>query len=356
MILPLISVVVPVYNVEKYLGKCVESILAQSLDDFELLLVNDASTDDSLRTARRFESDPRVKVLNKPHGGLGDTRNYGAGRASGKYLLFIDSDDWVDRNMFKGLYYLAENHNADLVVFNFIREDIESGKSRKCCLPVRGQICGREIKEKVLAEMIGPDKSGGPWHSVEMLGCAWRRMYRRDWFIANNIQYGSEQKIMLEDLPASIHAHCACQNLIIADGAYYHYRYNSNSLSTRYRPHKMEMLTECYRTVDAILQQYGIDEKYRERHMAWLLRSAAHSALVNCFSPKNPASHSERFKEVEGILKNPLLLAAMRSDYLKCGEKSDRIVRRIISTRCTPAVYLFYKIYSKVLMSDENKK
>ena len=77
---------------------------------------------------------------------------------------------------------------------------------------------------------------------------------------------------------------------------------------------------------------------------------------MNCFSPKNPASHSERFKEVEGILKNPLLLAAMRSDYLEHGEKSDRIVRRVISTRCTPVVYLFYKIYSKILMNNQNKK
>ena len=354
--MPLISVVVPVYNVEKYLGKCVESILAQSLDDFELLIVNDASTDDSLKTARRFESDPRVKVLDKPHGGLGDTRNYGASRAAGKYLLFIDSDDWVDRNMFKELYYLAENHSADLVVFNFIREDIESGKSRKCCLPVRGQICGREIKEKVLAELIGPDKSSGPWHSVEMLGCAWRRMYRRDWFIANNIQYGNEQKIMLEDLPAAIKSHCLAEKILLVGGTYYHYRYNPDSLSTRYRPKKMEMLSRCFDCVKGFLTKRNIYDAYRERHLAWFLRYAAHSSLVNCFSPMNEKGFKGRYGEVSGILKNPILREAVKSDYLKKGSKADRIILRVLRSRNALIVYTFYRNYTKMLLKDKKRK
>ena len=76
--MPKVSVIVPVYNVEDYLEQCVKSILSQTLEDIEVLLVNDASTDGSLKVARSFETDKRVRVLEKPHGGLGDTRNYGA--------------------------------------------------------------------------------------------------------------------------------------------------------------------------------------------------------------------------------------------------------------------------------------
>lgn len=354
--MPQISVIVPVYNVEKYLDQCVKSILAQSFPDFELLLVNDASTDNSLNKAKEYEYDKRVKVLDKPHGGLGDTRNYGVEHAVGKYLLFVDSDDWIEEDMLRDLYALAEAYRADLVVFNFVRENVEIMEHRGSRLPVNYPEFGREIQDKMVEELIGPDPNGGSWRIVEMLGCAWRRMYLRKWYINNEIRYGNEQKIMLEDLPATIHAHCVSNRMLIVGGAYYHYRYNPNSLSTRYRPHKMEMLTECFQTIQKLLQDRGLYEQYEERHLAWFLRSAAHSSLVNCFSPMNPAKFGGRYHEVKGILKNPILRQAVKSDYLKHGAKSDRIVRHVLRSRITPLVYLFYRIYSMMLLKDEKKK
>lgn len=354
--MPKISVIVPVYNVENYLVGCVKSILAQTLTDFELLLVNDASTDGSLELARSFANDGRVQVLDKPHGGLGDTRNYGARRASGKYLLFIDSDDWVEEDMFQNLYAAAEGYRADMVVFNFVRENLHDGVRRVCSLPVHYPECGDEIRRLLLAELIGPDPDGGEWRQAEMIGCAWRRMYLRSWFAENRIEYGDEQKIMLEDLPASIQAHCLTQRLLLVGGAYYHYRYNPDSLSTRYRPHKMEMLTNCFSVVRRFLVERGVYGGYEERHMAWFLRTAAHSSLVNCFCPANPANFSRRYREVRDILRNPVLRTAARSDYLKSGTRADRIILRVIRSNCTPMVYLFYKIYSRALLRNGGKK
>lgn len=354
--MPQISVIVPVYNVEKYLDQCVKSILAQSFPDFELLLINDASTDDSLKSAQEYQFDRRVKVYDKPHGGLGDTRNFGVQHASGKYLLFVDSDDWIEEDMLRDLYSLAESYRADLVVFNFVRENLESMEHRDCRLPVNYPEFGREMQDKLVEELIGPDEKNSPWRSVEMLGCAWRRMYLRSWYVNHGVHYGNEQKIMLEDLPATIEAHCAANRLLLVSGAYYHYRYNPNSLSTRYRPHKMEMLTECFETVKKILEDRGLNETYEQRHLAWFLRSAAHSSLVNCFSPMNPVKFGGRYQEVKEILKNPTLRTAAKSDYLKHGAKSDRIVLHIIRSHFTPLVYLFYRIYSMLLLKNEKKK
>lgn len=354
--MPQISVIVPVYNVEKYLAQCIKSILAQSFSDFELLLVNDASTDSSPEIAREFCDDPRVRVLDKPHGGLGDTRNWGAARASGKYLLFVDSDDWVEEDMLRDLYLLAEAYRADLVVFNYVRENTQSTESRVCRLPLNYPECGAEIREKLLTELIGPDAEGGAWRSVEMLGCAWRRMFLRSWYEEQELRFGDERKTMLEDLPLAIRAHRTCKRLLIVGGAYYHYRYNPDSLSTRYRPGKMEMLTACFEQVERDLKAGGIYEQHRERHLAWFLRSAAHSALVNCFSPANPAGFRGRWREVRGILQNPVLRRAAKSDYLKNGARADRIVLRVIRLRFTPFVYLFYRLYSASLRKNESKK
>lgn len=96
----LVSIVVPIYNVEKYLGRCVDSILAQSYENLELILVNDGATDNSSKIAREYEAkDKRVVVYDKPNGGLSDARNFGVKHAHGKYILFIDSDDFVKPTM-----------------------------------------------------------------------------------------------------------------------------------------------------------------------------------------------------------------------------------------------------------------
>lgn len=355
--MPKISVVIPVFNVEKYLSECVNSVLAQTFTDFEVLLVNDASTDGSLELARSFQkADSRVKVFDKPHGGLGDTRNYGVRHAAGKYLLFLDSDDWVDADMFQNLYQAAEKCSAEIVVFNFIRENTQDGRHRECTLPVNYPEFGDEIREKLIEKLIGPDNDDGTWRHVEMLGCAWRRMYLREWFVNSNILYGDEQKIMLEDLPASIKAHCLAKRVLLVGGTYYHYRYNPDSLSIRYRPRKIEMLSQCFLCVRDFLTQQNIYGKYKERHLAWFLRYAAHSSLVNCFSPLNRVSFKQRYREVRGIVKNPTLREAAKSGYLKSGGKADKIILRILRTRNTPVIYLFYRSYSRMLSKDASRK
>ncbi len=357
LILPKISVIVPVYNVEKYLGKCVKSILSQSFKDFELLLINDASTDSSLAAAEGLAAgDKRVKVLDKPHGGLGDTRNYGVAHAYGKYILFIDSDDWVEPDMFENLYAAAESFGAEMVVFNFIRENLSDGESRECTLPVNYPEAGRAAHDVMLQKLIGPDGEENAWRHVEMLGCAWRRMYLRSWFVENNIRYGNEQKIMLEDLPAAIKSHCLAEKILLVGGTYYHYRYNPDSLSTRYRPKKMEMLSRCFDCVKGFLTKRNIYDAYRERHLAWFLRYAAHSSLVNCFSPMNEKGFKGRYGEVSGILKNPILREAVKSDYLKKGSKADRIILRVLRSRNALIVYTFYRNYTKMLLKDKKRK
>lgn len=354
--MPKVSVIVPVYNVEKYLVQCVESILAQTLEDIEILLINDASTDRSLELARGYEKDSRVKVYDKPHGGLGDTRNYGVARALGTYLVFIDSDDWIEPDMLANLCACAEKHHSDLVVFNFIRENMDDGEQRVCKLPVNYPDFGLEIQETVLRQLVGPDPADTDWRKVEMLGCAWRRMYRREWFLYHQLAYYNEQKVMLEDLPVTIQAHCLAKRVLFVGGAFYHYRYNPQSLSTRYRPRRMEMMAECYGIVKEFLESRNLYEKYAERHQAWLLRSAAHSSFVNCFIPRSKVSFSERYREVKGILRNPLLRHAAKSHYLENGTRADRVILHLVRMGNPFFVYLFYRLYSYALSVSTRKK
>lgn len=118
-----ISVIVPVYNVEQYLRKCIESILSQTYSNIEIILVNDGSTDKSLQICKEYAiKDKRIVIYDKRNNtGLSDARNKGIDIATGDYLVFVDSDDWINKNMIEVLYYEAFNNNACITQCNFIR-------------------------------------------------------------------------------------------------------------------------------------------------------------------------------------------------------------------------------------------
>ena len=120
--MPKISVIVPVYNVQEYLTKCVDSILIQDFRDFELILIDDGSTDQSgLICENYLKMDGRVKVIHKENGGLSDARNVGLDCATGDFVTFIDSDDYIEYNYLERLYNESCNTDADVVICNFYR-------------------------------------------------------------------------------------------------------------------------------------------------------------------------------------------------------------------------------------------
>lgn len=121
--LPLVSVIVPVYKVEPYLRKCLDSIIKQTWQKLEIILVDDGSPDDCGKICDEYaQKDKRIKVFHKQHGGLSDTRNYGIIRARGEYLGFVDSDDWIELNMYEMLVKSAVDNKADLVICGVFHE------------------------------------------------------------------------------------------------------------------------------------------------------------------------------------------------------------------------------------------
>ena len=114
---PIVSVLIPVYNVEKYLKKCLDSVVNQTLTDIEIICVNDGSTDGSLKILEEYRSiDSRIKIINKANGGLPSARNAGLNAAKGRYVGFVDSDDYIEPNMFEKLVDVAEHEESEVVI------------------------------------------------------------------------------------------------------------------------------------------------------------------------------------------------------------------------------------------------
>ena len=117
-----VTIIVPVYNVEKFIGKCIKSVLNQTYKNFELIIVNDGSPDNSLEICNYYNSlDDRIKIFTKENGGLSSARNYGIEKASGDYICFIDSDDYIEKDFIKNLLETALKSDSDIVICNYNR-------------------------------------------------------------------------------------------------------------------------------------------------------------------------------------------------------------------------------------------
>ncbi|MDO4499722.1 MAG: glycosyltransferase family 2 protein [Erysipelotrichaceae bacterium] len=124
-----VSVIVPIYNVEKYVEKCLKSIQGQSLNDFECLVINDGTKDNSVEVAKKaVEGDDRFIFFDKENGGLSDARNYGVARAKGEYICFVDSDDYIDEHLLEETYNAGVENNSDIVCFDMYYDFINTGK------------------------------------------------------------------------------------------------------------------------------------------------------------------------------------------------------------------------------------
>ncbi len=202
----LVSVIVPVYNVEQYLNTCMESIVGQSYPLLEIILVNDGSTDNSGQLCEEWEEkDRRVRVIVQNNQGLAGARNTGVRSCQGEYFVFVDSDDWIAPDYVEHLYHAVRKENADLAVCNFYH--VADGKERYCQQKVKGHIiCDTEQKKDFL---------------VTGHTCMWSKIYKRDFYVGENLEIPG---ICYEDLAMFPLLVFLSEKIVCIDEGLYYYR------------------------------------------------------------------------------------------------------------------------------------
>lgn len=214
---PEISIIVPVYNVEKYLKRCIDSILNQSFENFELILVDDGSTDNSGKIVDEYEGiDKRIRVIHKENGGQGSARNRGLDIAKGNYIGFVDSDDWIHRDMYKILYENITKYNAEISQINHY--------------PSNNYMKDDYIKEYNVEVVDNVLKEFGNCTSFELLPYifVWNKLYSAN--IWKEVRFPENK--FAEDLRV-IYKIYDKSNKIIKIGCKLYYYYMSDNSSTR---------------------------------------------------------------------------------------------------------------------------
>lgn len=198
-----VSIIISVYNVEKYIEECLESVINQTLKEIEIIIVNDGTKDNSIKKIEKFLSDKRITVINKENGGVSSARNCGLKIAKGEYISFVDSDDFIDEMMLEKLYKNAENN--DIIISGVIEYNDETEEKKQ-----------REVKNK----FIGYNKGSHFWMytGIEV----WNKIYKRSFLIKNNIKF--LEGIIFEDILFSIYSLFLSEKVKYVSGKYYYYR------------------------------------------------------------------------------------------------------------------------------------
>lgn len=216
---PKISIIIPVYNVELYLRECMESILNQTLDDIEVIIINDGSTDSSKAIVEEYRCKfKKIKIINKENEGVSVARNVGVDNSTGEYLIFLDSDDYLEPNMCEVMYKLVNDNNA-YVGECAIRKFNDSLEKDSLIL--------HNINNDI--EIISSEYALDMYLKYEIRGYVWNKIFKRDFFIKNKMYF--PVGVLYEDMIVSLKACILTNKFVLINIPLYNYRERNGSAS-----------------------------------------------------------------------------------------------------------------------------
>ena len=328
-----VSIVVPIYNVEKYLDRCLNSIVNQTYSNLEIILVDDESPDNCPKICEEWaKKDSRIKVIHKKNAGLGMARNTGIEAATGDYICFVDSDDLIDNNSIE----LALDEKFDVICFGYKRIDENDNIFKRYIpTPLKEEYYNSEVFEQLLPSLIidMPKTS-----QFNLCFSAWACIISMDVIKKSNWKFVSEREIISEDLYSLMYLYKNVKSVKVIKNDLYSYRVNNNSLSRTYKDNRFERIKKLYiSTIDI----YS-DERIKERIKYLFL-----SFSISCLKLIVESEMSYKDKIIR--IKNIILDDELRKNC-KYFIKKDSFIRKIylISILLKIKCFVYFLTYLQI--------
>ena len=249
----MVSIIVPVFNVERYIHRCIDSLINQTYQDIEIILVDDGSTDSSGLICDNYkEKDKRINVIHRENGGLTSAVKLGLSVANGEYIAFVDSDDWVELNYIETMYEAMIKNNCELVCANAYQN---AGNE----VPMQLHNCKDGIyREKDIRDHIYP----GLFCCIDSIGyriapARWAKLFLREKLL-ENIKYYKDNIQLGEDSLMTYPYILTCKDIICINNHIYHYLINQSSISHQFKKKNLEDLTLCIREYEAMSKELSV--------------------------------------------------------------------------------------------------
>lgn len=321
-----LSVIVPVYNTSNYLKKCLNSLINQTLDDIEIIVVNDGSTDDSEEIIKKYESEYEDKIIfiNKKNGGQGSARNIGLKRATGEYIGFVDSDDFIDKNMYKDMYDVAIKNDSDIVICA-LNDYYEKNKEKE------------EVHLK-LREDVSINEA-----IVNSIPSVVNKIYKRDLIINDELVFN--ENIWYEDFPYSIELVVNSNKINYIDKCYYYYFHRVKSTMHNENIEKNLDILKAFDILVQYLKEKNMYDKYINEVNHLALREI-YIATINRIIRTNNSNKDKKniIKKIKEYCSN---LKIKKTKYFKTLSFNYKLSYYLIKFRLYFLINILFKLKEK---------
>lgn len=337
----LVTVVVPVYKVEKYLDRCVSSIVNQSYTNLEIILVDDGSPDTCPQMCDAWaKKDSRIKVVHKANAGLGMARNTGIENAAGEYICFFDSDDYIALDTIEKALALAKETCAEVVVFGMSSVD-QSGQVRSQDSPISPQKCyvGEEITNTFLPDLIDSRHNGTIIKNLCLSACSC--LFSMELVKRTNWRFLSERENISEDSYAIIWLFQYVSKVAVLEEALYYYCENASSLTHTYREDRYQRILRFYKDCCAMADKAGFDQTVKTR-IGGLFLSFSIAAMKQIAAAR--IDTQKHWMLLTQITKDETIQDVLRHTYLWNTNAARKVLFFAIRNRLHIVVYLLTKL------------
>lgn len=333
-----VSVIVPIYNVENYIHRCLDSIIEQNYSNLEIILVDDGSQDKSGLICEDYvKRDSRIKVIHKKNEGLGFARNSGLDIASGKYVTFIDGDDYIGKLHIEQMVSLIEKTGTDTCMGGYTKVYKNRNISHKNIF--NGLVIKENIKDRILPRMCGADEKGNDF--IEMSVCM--VLFSNEVIKKNHIRFVSEREFVSEDLMFNFNYYPLSKGVCISNIDDYFYCDNQGSLTTKYRIDRFTSQIKLYDYLFEKAKRLGIEKECKNRLQNTVIAIARYSVKLEYKFAKENTMKIAR-KRVKNICCNSTL-ENIFEEYNDRGIKySSRAVNFLIKNKRYNMLYLTMKV------------
>ena len=343
-----ISVIIPVYNVEKYIDECLISVCAQTFEDTEILLINDGSTDGSLAHCNDWEEkDRRIKTIDQINQGVSVARNRGIEEAQGEWIAFIDSDDWIDPDYLQVLYDTAASNSADIALCGFCYD--YPGKTVQSSHFSNDMVfCGKDIQQlqiQILAKKMSLYKG----NSGDRIGGPWCKLFRSEFLRQNSLRFVPGLK-RSQDVVFNLYAFEKAATIAYRNLPLYHYRINEKSVCRTISDRILSDVKDYLAEMHKFIETYHADDiTYQEAFDVKVTTSVYKCMVQYFFDSRYPYSHKQMKDELKEYLIQDIFQNSIKKVRYKNLEMTEKMFAFCLKHRMYRSLKLLVEIRKKLI-------
>ena len=349
--MPKISIIVPCYNVDKYLEQCLDSLVGQTLQDIEIIAVDDGSPDTSGAILDQYGAkDSRVKPIHKKNGGVSAARNDGIEAATGEYIFFCDGDDWLPLDACQLLWEEAEKTGADMVFGDIWRAWDDRNEYLRLFEKTFYYDDPAFIRELIRTNFYYTYRPLAPMQDAAdgLYGTCWNKIVKRSLLMEKNVRFDLRVKGIYDDVIYSGNVMAVAKTVAYIGKPVYYYRQVATSMTRVFKKNVLEINEMIFRCWDELIQAHDPAGEWKLAHHGAVIRRLDHAVQVYFASPTNPASKKERKAELKKLIRTEPYRSAAQGVELDKLIRRHRVLAQLAARGSAGGILFFYNLKRKL--------